>query len=294
MRACLRRKKRQHRSEQHRKVEGLQGKALWNQLRSMFDAPGGFPEVVRRPDGTTTAVHAEKVTEAKRYFERLGSDHRPPGTFDDAFARTVRSQIRAHQEESRQEEPHDVLDQSISLKEVHGALHRLRTQKCPGPDRIHNEMLKRGGDALAGALHRLFSHMWRTERWPEQWQAGRITAIHKGGDKEELDNYRGITLLSSIWCEQVKEGGAKGSLCAEYRDLLLKHDLGSQWEELPPDPRQWTDWDTRVHKVVALRDLADRKVRLTERESMARYLMIKPMDKPSRSAYLYGRGLGVL
>src|SRR5947209_5430617 len=61
-------------------------------------------------------------------------------------------------------------------------------------------------------------------------------------------------------CEQVKEGGAKGSLCAEYRDLLLKHDLGSQWEELPPDPRQWTDWDTRVHKVVALRDLADRKV----------------------------------
>src|SRR5438552_12231847 len=63
---------------------------------------------------------------------------------------------------------------------------------------IHNEMLKRGGDALAGALHRLFSHMWRTERWPEQWQAGRITAIHKGGDKEEVDNYRGITLLLSV------------------------------------------------------------------------------------------------
>jgi len=94
-------------------------------------------------------------------------------------------------------------------------------------------------------------------------------------------------------CEQVKEGGAKGSLCAEYRDLLLKHDFGPQWENLPAEPREWTDWDTRVHKVVALRDLANRKVRLTERESMERYLTIKPMDKPSRSAYLYGRGLGV-
>jgi len=82
-------------------------------------------------------------------------------------------------------------------------------------------------------------------------------------------------------------------LCAEYHDLLLKHDFGSQWENLPAEPREWTDWDTRVHKVVALRDLADRKVRLTERESMERYLTIKPMDKPSRSAYLYGRGLGV-
>ena len=198
VRSTLRRKKRTHRSTLHRKVEQLQGKDLWKLLRSVFDRPSGFPEVIRRPEGTATGVHHEKMAEARRYFHQIGTDHHPYGTFNEGFAKAVRDKVSLQPEESRTVAIDAGLDTGIALEEVKGALLRLRTHKSPGADRIHNEMLTRGGDDLSTAIHRLFSHIWQSEAWPQQWQLGHIAMIHKGGAKENLDNYRGITLLSSL------------------------------------------------------------------------------------------------
>ena len=40
--------------------------------------------------------------------------------------------------------------------------------------------------------------MWREERTPVDWERGIIVPIYKGGEKDNVDNYRGITLLSVV------------------------------------------------------------------------------------------------
>ena len=44
----------------------------------------------------------------------------------------------------------------------------------------------------------LFQKMWKEERIPKDWARGIIVPIYKDGEKQNVDNYRGITLLSVV------------------------------------------------------------------------------------------------
>ena len=55
--------------------------------------------------------------------------------------------------------------------------------------------MKKGGEAMKKSLLVLF----RTEeRIPKDWARGIIVPIYKDGEKKNVDNYRGITLLSVV------------------------------------------------------------------------------------------------
>ena len=58
-------------------------------------------------------------------------------------------------------------------------------------------------------LEQLFSVIWREELVPRQWREGLIVNLFKKGDKEDPDNYRGITLLSvvgKVFCKILNNG----------------------------------------------------------------------------------------
>ena len=64
---------------------------------------------------------------------------------------------------------------------------------------IKNEMLKRPGEKMTNFLHPLIETIWEEEEIPTSWNLGQITSIWKGkGDKESLNNHRGITTSSAI------------------------------------------------------------------------------------------------
>ena len=44
-------------------------------------------------------------------------------------------------------------------------------------------------------LTKLFNKLLQTETFPEDWSVGISVVLFKGGDKADLNNYRGITLL---------------------------------------------------------------------------------------------------
>ena len=44
----------------------------------------------------------------------------------------------------------------------------------------------------------LFQKMWREEKIPKDWTRGIIVPIFKDGERKNVDNYRGITLLSVV------------------------------------------------------------------------------------------------
>lgn len=42
------------------------------------------------------------------------------------------------------------------------------------------------------------SRVWRREGWPEQWRDGIIVPLVKKGVADRVENYRGVTLMSTL------------------------------------------------------------------------------------------------
>ena len=68
-----------------------------------------------------------------------------------------------------------------------------------GPDFVINEFFEYGIDILIDYLGRLFNVVFNKGYFPEKkWTKGFILLLHKKGDINQADNYRGITLLSTL------------------------------------------------------------------------------------------------
>jgi endonuclease/exonuclease/phosphatase family metal-dependent hydrolase len=86
-----------------------------------------------------------------------------------------------------------------SLSEVKDAINSLKNNKAPGDDSLPAELFKAGGERLAIAVHELIVRVWGEETLPEEWKTGVICPIFKKGCKLECQNYRGISLLPSVY-----------------------------------------------------------------------------------------------
>ena len=123
--------------------------------------------------------HFENLSSAPTGHEQAPEDsdatgeneHTPPQSFDDPFTES----------------------------EVKKLIESLKNGKACGLDFIRNEFLKNMSQRTLSVVTRLFNVVLRTGIVPEAWCIGAIVPLYKGkGPKDDLDNYRGITLLSCI------------------------------------------------------------------------------------------------
>ena len=92
----------------------------------------------------------------------------------------------------------DELNTDILNDEILTAIKQLRNGASSGPDMLLNEFFKYGSASLINYLHALFNKLFHMGYFPEQWSEGFIVPIFKKGDINEVSNYRGITLLSTL------------------------------------------------------------------------------------------------
>jgi hypothetical protein len=78
--------------------------------------------------------------------------------------------------------------------EVEIAIAKLKKYKSPGIEQIPAELIQAGSEMLLSAIHKLINSIWNKEL-PDQWKESIIVPIHKEGDKNYCNNYRGISLL---------------------------------------------------------------------------------------------------
>ena len=84
----------------------------------------------------------------------------------------------------------------ITIEEVTNMVGNLKTGKSPGLDMISAELIRNLNSKFYLVFVHLFNRILESGDFPEEWASGIIVLLFKGGDQSNLDNYRGITLLS--------------------------------------------------------------------------------------------------
>jgi len=86
-----------------------------------------------------------------------------------------------------------------SALEAELPIEKLKSHKSPGIDQIPAELIIAGGSTIRCAIHKLIIAIWNKEELPGEWKESIRVPIHKKGDKTDCSNYRGISLLTTMY-----------------------------------------------------------------------------------------------
>ena len=90
------------------------------------------------------------------------------------------------------------LNLPLSRNEISKAIKQLKNNKGAGPDKMINEFFIHGANILLPYFDVLFNTIFSNGYFPQDWSLGEIIPLHKKGSINNVDNYRGITLLSTL------------------------------------------------------------------------------------------------
>jgi hypothetical protein len=94
---------------------------------------------------------------------------------------------------------HDTLDTPFTPSEIKHAAKKLRCNTATGPDDMHAQFIKHGGEQLHKALSVLFQYSWEYGVVPAQWRAANVCTIYKGrGERASATSYRPISVTSVV------------------------------------------------------------------------------------------------
>lgn len=141
---------------------------------------------LRKEDGTTTTNREEIVEVATRYYEKLYSSE------EDIEEAEIPDQQHLEIQEFKEK-------YSILQDEVTKAIDELKTEKAPGHDGITNDLLIHGKEVICPKLQELFNRILYEVEIPNQWTISKIILLYKKGLKEDISNYRPISLSATLY-----------------------------------------------------------------------------------------------
>lgn len=87
----------------------------------------------------------------------------------------------------------------ILRDEINKAIKSQKKGKTPGGDCISNEVLIGSSKVTLNTITEIFNEILRTEYIPQQWTISTIILLHKKGNKDDIANYRPISLMSNVY-----------------------------------------------------------------------------------------------
>jgi endonuclease/exonuclease/phosphatase family metal-dependent hydrolase len=132
----------------------------------------------RKQDGKLALTNKENCQELATYFSQLLNCPEPKERFPKI------------QPENTPENSSPPTQEEINLH-----IKKLKNNKAAGEDGIVAELLKNLGPNSLKEITQIIQNIWQTEKIPEDWKTALIHPLHKKGDKSNVNNYRGISLL---------------------------------------------------------------------------------------------------
>jgi hypothetical protein len=145
------------------------------------------------------ATRPPKVQQMKAHQQQLLAPHTVlDAGFDSKWFTHVEQCMSGHYHTLALQSSHPMLPR-VTLADIQAAVKQLQNSKHPGHDNILNEMLKYGGEALQHMLLQLFNgYMQHQYTSAELWYAQIMMLQKNNGDANDLNNYRGISFISTI------------------------------------------------------------------------------------------------
>ena len=86
----------------------------------------------------------------------------------------------------------------VGVEEVKEQPRNLREDKAPGPDNMHPRVLMEVAEQVSEMLMDIFNRSLESRQVPESWRVTNVTSWFKKGFREELGNYRPVSLTSVV------------------------------------------------------------------------------------------------
>ena len=106
--------------------------------------------------------------------------------------------IEELQEVSPPDEEEEETEDYVLKTEVRRAILRLKSNKSAGHDKIVAEMLKIDGEQVIQEMHKICNAAWGKGQTPEEWKKSILINVHKKGSSADCNNYRIISLISTM------------------------------------------------------------------------------------------------
>ena len=168
-------------------------------IKNIMDSTKSIKAIRKETDGNIIWIEQLKSNSGRRVTTRSNIVKTATDFYRSIYKSTlpnVQDKIRKFIEDTKNQE--EQLPPIIQ-EEVEEAIGKQKCGKSPGEDGILNDYLKIESDVLVKSLATLFNNILKNETIPAQWKTNNIILLHKKGPREDVNNYRPITLMSNIY-----------------------------------------------------------------------------------------------
>ena len=164
---------------------------FWKERRAMNTDRTSEWMIIKDENGKRIFDQEKNKDTIASYYEKLYSNGEvPPHPFHEYVRKTVQAL-------SQENSDNGEIDTVPTKAEIKQAIQNKKNKKATSDWK--NEVIKKGGDPMVDLIYPVIRAFWNEEKAPEQWNEGVITNVWKGkGDREKMENQRGITVSSSI------------------------------------------------------------------------------------------------
>ena len=170
-------------------------KGLWGERKNLNRDETPNWMVTKGPNGERILDPELNKENVAYYYEDLYKNKKLPSH---PYHFEVINEIeRLSNEEGNDEDEMNEINRVPTEKEVEEAIRKKKNNKSTTDWK--NWLLKGGGIEMVRIIMPVVTAFWNEEVPPQIWNQGYITNVWKGkGDREKLENHRGITVSSSI------------------------------------------------------------------------------------------------
>ena len=182
-----------------------------------------------KTSGSIVLRDGDDLVTGKAAANLFANQYRDAITLDMSRERVkqIRQQTKNITKERNFREGDATMSDVFKIGELKSALRKLKSKKAPGPDGIHNDMLKHLGPMAEIFLLEIFNQSWTQGKVPSQWKEATIIPIlKKGKPKQESRSYRPISLVSCTGKVMERMINERLMFYLESKNLISKTQTG--------------------------------------------------------------------
>lgn len=192
---------RQYRNRLNHLVKMCKQKFYSNKIKSDLNNSAKIWKTINQLTGRETSK--TKITKIKHENELITAPHVICDTINRYFVDTGNRlgetlEVNNYKPETLGDVPHSFFLTPVTQSEVIGVIRTLKNHKSPGGDGITAEILKHIQMAIVSPLARLINLSFVSGRFPDVLKKATVILIYKGGEKDNMGNYRPISLISVV------------------------------------------------------------------------------------------------